>query len=167
VWSLAIGSAVLAALLVPTIALPVILLTAAGLTPWTILLAAVGAVSFVAERVQEFALAILIGIHSGLGSGRPRSAFWLGLAGGLILRLASVILTLFVISLALLDATALYGLPPALAVGLWASLAALGGPLVLLAALPGVPMLVLVVGVLVLREATVRLLYAAALRRAA
>ncbi|MCC7207761.1 MAG: hypothetical protein IT323_10665 [Anaerolineae bacterium] len=165
VWSLAVGSAVLAALIVPAIALPAVLLTAAGLTPWTVALAGLGAFLFVAERVQEIALAVLIGVHSGLQGKRPRVAFWLGLAGGVSVRLASMALTLFVASLAAFEGTALYGLPPALAVSLWAGLAALGGPLVLLAALPGLPTLALVVGVLIAREALVRALFAAALRR--
>ena len=112
VWSLAAGSAVLAALLIAGIAIPAIALTSSGLTPWTFLLVALAALVFVAERVQEFALALLIGIHSGRAAGRARLTFWLGLAGGLLMRLVPAVLTLLLASELLFGAPALFGIRP-------------------------------------------------------
>ncbi len=157
-WRTAIGLAAVASLLGVLTAGPLTAVAALGVSHSAILavlLMVVSMISIVAEREQEIALAVLIGLAAAFVSDSRRTVSLFGLAGGLMIRLAQTLLTLaFMIVLV------------PLASPNFAVLNAVAGTATLLTAAPGLISLVLLVGTLAIREGLIRFLFAWSVSRA-
>jgi hypothetical protein len=158
VWRTAIGLAAVASLLGVFTAGPLTAATTMGVSHsavLSVLLMVAGMVMIVAEREQEIALAVLIGLAAAFISDSRRMMSLFGLTGGLMIRLAQTLLTL----------AAMAVLVP-LASPNFALLNAVAGTATLLAAAPGLIGLALLAGVLAAREGLIRYLFAWTVRRA-
>jgi hypothetical protein len=164
VWLLVIGALVLATVIGAGIGGALIVVRGGDLGVLVIPLAVAGIGLMVAERVQEVALAVMLGILAGLQRGTRWGVLLYGAAAGLIVRLALVIMVLALTPGPALAEPVLAGTPQAFTVALWIGLAAVGGSVMLLAAVPGLPALLIVIALVILRETLVRLLFAWSLR---
>jgi hypothetical protein len=157
-WRTAIGLAAVASLLGVLIAGPLMAVTALGVSHSAILavlLMIAGMISIVAEREQEIALAVLVGLAAAFVSDSRRTVSLFGLAGGLMIRLVQTLLMLaFMIVLV------------PLASPNFALLNAVAGTATLLTAAPGLVGLAVLVGTLAVREGLIRFLFAWAVSRA-
>ena len=166
VWLLGIGALVLATIIGAGIGGALIVVRGGDLGVLVIPLAVAGIGLMVAERVQELALAVMLGILTGLRRSTQWGVLLYGAAAGLMLRLTLVVVVLALTPGPALAEPVLAGTPQALTVALWIGLATLGGSVMLLAAAPGLPALLIVIALVILRETLVRLLFARSLRHA-
>jgi hypothetical protein len=157
-WRTAIGLAAVASLLGVFTAGPLTAAATLGVSHSAILAVlfmVAGMVMIVAEREQEIALAVLVGLAAAFISDSRRMVSLFGLAGGLLIRLAQTLLTLaFMIVLV------------PLASPNFALLNAVAGTATLLTAAPGLIGLALLVGTFAVREGLIRFLFAWTVGRA-
>ncbi len=115
----------------------------------------VGMVAIIAEREQEIALSVVVGIAIAFLSDSRRLALLLGLVGGLLIRLVQVLLTvLLVLPLAQPDSPN------------FALLNAAAGSATLLTLVPGFVSVLILVVLIAARELLIRALFAWTVRRA-
>jgi hypothetical protein len=126
----------------------------------------VGIGAVIVERLQEIALATVIGLAAALQTDSRRTATMLGLVGGVLIRLVQLLIVLALVPLPTVTDPnlALILAPPFMAVS-WFILDAFVGSALLLAALPGLPGLLIVCGLAAARELLTRALFAWAVRR--
>jgi hypothetical protein len=157
-WRTAIGLAAIASLLGVVIAGPLTAAATLGVSysaVLAVLLMVANMVMIVAEREQEIALAVLVGLAAAFISDSRRMASLFGLTGGLMIRLAQTLLTLAFMAV----------LVP-LASPNFALLNAVAGTATLLTAAPGLIGLALLVATLAIREGLIRFLFAWTVGRA-
>ncbi len=158
VWGRALGAAFFASILGLFFAGPVILTTSIsnGLSLFAgVLLMGVGMIGVVVEHEQEVALAVVVGLAVAFASDSQRMSTFLGIVGGLLIRLMQTMLT-FTLILVLnrvipLNVTAMN---------------MVAGTVTMLAAVPGLLTLILVLALAAVREAIIRGLFAWTVHRA-
>lgn len=136
---------------------PLVLALLLGTQPALLTIASitVGTIAIVIEREQEVALSITMGIAAAFVGDSRRTTLFLGLVGGLLIRLVQALATLM-----LVVSIAPFTLP------YFAVLNAVAGSSTVLAADPALASLAFVVGSVVLREGLIRVLFGWTVRRA-
>ncbi len=155
VWKAVVSLAFIATLPGLFVAGPVMVAMAmqTGQTPLLgVLYMGVGIIAIIAEREQEIALSVVIGLVVALGSDSRRTALVLGLVGGVLIRLVQILVTLM--------------LAPRLAPPNIALLNPIAGTATLIAMAPGFGSLGVVIALILAREGLIRGLFAWAVHRA-
>jgi hypothetical protein len=114
-----------------------------------------GMVAIIAEREQEIALSVVVGVATAFASDSRRMAMLLGLTGGVLIRLVQALVTLLLA----------YRLAP-LASPNFALLNAAEGSATLLTVAPRLDSVIIVVGIIAGRELLIRALFDWSVRRA-
>lgn len=161
-WLVIIGIASFGAALTAIMVVPVtIYFSTAGI--FTLVYVVFGVVVTLIEHVQEITLATSIGV----AAGEFTRSVVLGLIGGLMIRVATVLLLLLILPSVIPIAPDLAFIPREITASVWLAACALSGSAALIAVMPGIPTVLLAVALIFVREALTRTLMSRVIRHSA
>jgi hypothetical protein len=166
VWGIAISMAILTAFMGAIVGGALIYGQGSAQPVLGFVFTILGIAAVIVERFQEVALAAVIGLAAALQTDSRRMATLLGLIGGVLIRLVPLFVVLALVPFpAVADPNLALILSPAFLFIGWFLLNAFIGSALLLAAMPGLPALLIVCGLALVRELLTRALLAWAVRR--